>query len=239
MKLKVKFLIGGIIIAVALIFFYGWHLGRKKGDSATEALKNTLNKEIARLTISLDDKTTYVAKVEQELKTEKQARKDGDISRKELRALNLKQTDEISRLKLRIDTLLEDVAHNGQIVHVDTVLINGKPSNAILLPFEFNKTDQWLTLNGKFNSQGKLDMSLKMNLSLDVYTGIDKTTKKYTTLITTDTPYIGVIGIKSQKYDLPKDKKYNVSLFVGYGLTKKLEGSPVIAVGVGKTLFKF
>jgi opacity protein-like surface antigen len=218
MTFKTKYLLIAIPIVLCLVFFAGYIRGHGKAESASKARLDSLNNIISSYVVMLDDTKTYVTKIEQELKTEKEARQDGDISRKELRALNIKHLSEISRLKARIDTLLIDISHNGQVI---------------------NKTDQWLTLNGRFDSKGKLDVTLKMNLSLDVYTGIDKTTKKYTTLVTTDSPYIGIIGIKSQKYDLPKVKRYGIALQVGYGLTTQLKPTPYIGIGIGYNFIQF
>ena len=235
MKLQSKYVILGILVLFMAFYFGGYYNGHKKANNASESIMGGLNNTLASYVVMIDDNKTYISRIEQENKTQKQAIKDGEIIRKELRALNIKHVNEISRLKLRIDTLLTDISHNGQIVHVDTVTINGKPTNAILLPFEFNKKDNWVTLKGKFDYNGKLDISLKLDsIGVDLWTAIDKKTKKTNTYLTTTNPYIGVINIKSQKFDAQKVKRYSAGLFFGYGVGKN-GLTPVVAFGIGYT----
>jgi hypothetical protein len=238
MTFKTKYLLITIPVVLCLVFFAGYVRGHGKAESASKARLDSLNSIISSYVVMLDDTKTYVTKIEQELKTEKEARQDGDISRKELRALNIKYLSEISRMKFRIDTLLEDVENNGvvYIIH-DTITLN--PTSYIKLPFVVTKNDQWLSLKDSTDIKGKTSIALKMNLSLDVYTGIDKTTKKYNTQISTDSPYIGIIGIKSQKFDAPKPKKYGIGLQVGYGLTTQLKPTPYLGIGFGYNFIQF
>jgi len=238
MKIKFKYIILAVLLLIGLIFYLGWHFGTSKQRSLQTISENAYKNEVKRLTITLDNKTQFLATTQQVLESERQARKAGDIERKELRALNLKHLSELSSLRLQIDTLLQDIGHNGQIIAIHDT-ITKEPKNAIILPFEFEKRDQWLDLKGSFDKNGKLDIKQGLDFSADLIAGIDKDTKKNTAILKTDCPYIKTVTFKSIKFDTPKNKKYNVSLFVGYGLTKKLEASPVIAVGVGKTLFKF
>jgi hypothetical protein len=239
--IKTKWIVGAVIIAILALFITGYVLGHKKADRASQAAKQALNKEISRLTVEINDQTVYITSIEQELKTERQARKDSDISREELRKLNLKQANEITRLKLRVDTLLEDVEHNGQIIHIDTVTIEGNPANAILLPFSFTKKDEYLQLNGTFNSQGKLDISLKIDVPLDIWTGISKETKKPICIATSKNEYINVLSISSLKLDTQKPKRYGIGIMAGYGinLSGTVKANPVLGVGISYNVIRF
>jgi hypothetical protein len=80
-----------------------------------------------------------------------------------------------------------------------------------------------------------------MELSVDVITGIDKTTKKNTVIIKTDNPYLNTIAINSYKTDAPKRKPWGVGAIAGYGLT--LNGTPqmtpFIGVGISRNIFCF
>jgi len=246
MKIKFKYIILAVFLLIGLIFYLGWHFGTSKQRSLQTISENAYKKELKRLTITLDNKTAFLTTTEQVLETERQARKAGDIERKELKALNIKQANEINRLKLRVDTLIEDVNHNGQIIDILNSQITNFDNNldtvsrfkAIKLPFEFKKDDTWLSLKGNFNSQGKLDISLGLDFSADLIAGIDKTTKQNTVILKTDCPYIKTVTFKSIKLDSPKDKKYGIGIQFGYGITRS-GLSPFVGVGLQYSLIKF
>ena len=235
MSVKTRNLIIGVILAIIALFFAGYLLGHKKAKDASNAIENALSKEIDRYVVELNNNKLYVSSVEQELETIKQAKAGGDISNKELRKLNLSQANEISRLKLSIDTLLSVVTNNGEIIVTYDTL--DKPANAIKLPFAFDKSDKFLSLKGNFDAQGKLDIGLKMDVPIDLITGIGKD-KKPTALITTSNPYIKTLSISSIKTDTPKNKRFNVSIFAGYGACKT-GLSPIAGIGAGLTIFRF
>jgi hypothetical protein len=237
MKLTVRTrnIIIATIIAIVGIFVFGYVKGRVSVKKTMATQINALKGQLTKYEVELDSKTVYVSQIEQELMTLREAKKAGDITNKELKALNLKQVDEISRLTLKIDTLLKNVPHTGKI---DTVYINDMPYNAILLPFTFTKKDKWLTLNGAFNNLGILDIDLKLDASLDVYTGIDKATKKPTCLITSDNKYLGVLTVNSIKLDTPKDRKFGIGIQLGYGISKQLL-TPYVGFGIQYSIIRF
>jgi hypothetical protein len=224
-QFKTRTIIGLILALLLITLGGGWYWGHLQGDRALNSLKSALNDTISHYVVKINNNTVYIAQVEQEILSQREVIKQGEISRKELRTLNLKQASEINRLKFRIDTLLTDVSHNGKIISVltekidslsnDTIIVK---KNAILLPFNFTKTDQWLKLDGTFNNVGKLDISLSLVADVNVYTGWDKTLKSYKSVVTSDSPYLQTIGIKSFKLDLPKVKKYGLSIQTGYGV---------------------
>ena len=203
---------------------------------------DALNKEVTRTTVELNNTKLYVTSIEQELETVKQAKDAGDVTNKELRALNIKQLNEISRIKAQIDTLIPNIPNNGKIIIVHDTIKSGylgfQDRNAYVLPFGFNKTDKWMTLAGEFDAQGKLGISLKMDVPIDVWTGISKETKKPTANVSTFNPYIRVMSINSIKMDTYIPKKFTVSIFAGYGVCKT-GLSPVVAIGCGRTIFGF
>lgn len=246
MKVKTRNIILGVLFATIVLFLAGYISGHRGKDRATEALSRGQADTISYYETKIDGINTYIASVEQEIKSLRQAKHDGDVTNQELRKLNLKQVNEISRLGLKIDTLLQNIDHNGQVIDVlNTQIVNYKAANdsisrkAILLPFSFNKQDKWLNLNGTFNYLGKLDINLKLDFKADLIAGIDRDTKKNKALLTTDCPYIKTVTFNSIKLDLPKEKKINVSLFLGYGLTKDLKTSPILGIGVGRSILKF
>jgi len=241
-QIKTRYLILGLILALLSLFLLGWGLGSSKQKKSLSGLVNGLKYEITRSKIEIDKKTIYLAKTQQELTTERELRKADIVDKETLRKLNLKQTNELTKAKLRIDTLLTQVSHSGQIITIhDTVTINN-PKKAILLPFSFTRKDEWLQLDGTFNSQGKLDISLKMDVSVDVFTGVEKKTKEPICILSTANPYIKTIGLASYKTDPPKKKKYGIGLQVGYGINligDEIKPTPYIGVGVSCNFIRF
>jgi hypothetical protein len=235
MKIKTKYLIGIIFTVILTSFLFGWVYGHKKGVKASEPILSALKGELSRTVIELNNAKLYVTSVEQEIKTLKEAKKAGDLTNKELKALNLKQVNEISRLTFKIDTLLEDVPHTGR---VDTIYIDKKQESVIILPFSFVKEDKWLTLRGTFDKKGILNLRPSLSFSGDLWVGIDKTTGKNVAKFTTDCKYVNTVTFNSIKLDLPKVKKYNVSIFVGYGVSKT-GLTPLFGVGLGRSLLRF
>ncbi len=243
MKLNIptKYLATAILMALLGILALGWYLGAAKEKKVTDEVRSTLKRELQSYVVQLNDAEYNVTKVEQKLATERELRKQDVIDKETLRKLNIKNVNEISKLKLRIDTLLEDVNHNGQIIEIlnsqiankDSVASNNATTQkAILLPFDFQKKDQWLDLIGKFNRQGILNISLTMDVAVDAISGFDRTGKPTLNLLT-DNKYIDVIDIKSYKTDVPKSKKYGIGIFAGYGINTKHPSEPAVVVGAG------
>ena len=125
MTTKTRNVIIAVILTILAIFSLGWCLGHKKAKDAYNATINALTGEVTRTTIELNNAKLYVASVEQEIETIKQAKDAGDVTNKELRALNIKQLNEISRFKMQIDTLLTDVSSNGKIVVIHDTIKSG------------------------------------------------------------------------------------------------------------------
>jgi hypothetical protein len=234
-KIPTKYIIITIFIVILTLLGTGYIIGHRKGVNASKPTINALTTEIQRQTIVINNQKIYVASVEQGIESLKQAKDNGDVTNKELRALNIKMVNENTRLMLQIDTLLKGFSDS---IKIDTVVIEGKPQHVIYLPFSFEKKDNWLSLRGTFNQIGELGLSLKMDASLDVWTGIDSKNKLPIAKITSNNPYLGVLSISSIKLDIPKPKKFNISVFAGYGACKT-GLSPLVGVGVGLKIFQF
>lgn len=240
-KVPTKYLILATCGAILALLCLGWYSGFAKGRKPLKSLENALNDTVAYYTVKIDGKDTYIAEKEQEITTKNELIRQGEIDRKTLRAINLKQVDEINKLKLRVDTLLEDVGHDGTVVVVHDTVTN-TPANAILLPFDFTKKDEWLELKGKFDPQGKLSIGLTMVADVNVYTGYDKTAKSYKSVVTSDSPYLQTIGIKSFKLDLKKPTRYGIGLQIGYGVSLskgQVIASPYIGFGLSLNILRF
>ena len=237
MTTKVRNVILAVVLLILGIFAFGWVLGHKSGKSSLEPTVSALSKDVDRYVIELGNNKLYVSSVEQELESIRQAKANGEITNTELRKLNLSQANEISRLKLSIDTLLNVVSNNGQIIVTYDTVASDTIHKAIKLPFTFDKSDKWLNLHGMFNNEGKLDIGLKMDMPIDLITGIGKD-KKPTAIITTSNPYIRSLYISSIKTDTPKNKKFNISVSAGYGVSKT-GLSPIFGITGGVTIFRF
>ena len=247
LKIKTKYVVLAVLLALIALFAFGWHLGMSKERSLRTTQENAFKDEIKRYKIKVGQDSLFVVVSSQTILSQRQLIKEGIIEREALKRLNVKQLNEVSVLKVRIDTLLIEISHNGQIIEIlDSRIANYKAGDkdttkfkAIRLPFEFNKTDKWLSLKGTFDNEGKLSIAEKITADIKLITGISKQTQKPFAIVTTDCPYIDVLNVASYKTDAPKDKRYSVSLFVGYGMTNKAVLSPVIGIGIGRTIFKF
>ena len=98
-----------------------------------------------------------------------------------------------------------------------------------------------MTLAGEFDAQGKLGITLKMDVPVDVWTGISKETKKPTAIVSTLNPYIRVMSINSIKMDTYKPKKWGIGVFTGYGINISgvAKGGWLIGAGINYNLLSF
>jgi hypothetical protein len=248
LQVKSKYLVFALCGVIATTFMGGWYLGYRRTSNALKPQITTLNTQLRQKTIKIEGQEFYISIADQKITTLKQAKRDGDVRNEELRKLNLRQVNEINRLKFRIDTLLTDVSHNGKIISVltekidslshDTVSVK---KNAILLPFSWKKKDKWLILTGTFDNVGKLDVNLGLDFKADLWAGVDKTTKKNTAILTTDCKYIKTVSFNSIKLDFPKKKYYGIGLQVGYGINlgDPVKASPYMGVGVSYNFIRF
>ena len=247
--IKTRYLIAIILVVIGALFFTGYTLGHKNGDRASNALKTTLNDTINHYSVILNGEQEFISQKEQEITTLKEARKQGDITNAELRKLHIKDVSEISRIKLRVDTLLHDISSNGQVIQIlDSQIANynnakdttGK-RNAIILPFSFEKKDKWLSLEGNFNSTGVLNVKYILQFGVDLLSGIDKATKKRTVSLVTDSPYIQTIKINSMKFDEVNPKRYGIGIITGYGanLNGTIKTYPFIGIGFSYIIIRF
>jgi hypothetical protein len=238
--IKTKYYVIAILTLTLALFFGGWWYGAKRANDDAEVAQTALKHEITTLTVQLNDTEYTLTKTEQELISERELRKQDIFEKKELKALNLKQVNEISKLQFRIDTLLEDVNHTGEIVIIHDT-ITKEPKNALLLPFTFGKQDEWLDFKGRFDDKGKLAMALKMNVAVDVISGFEKKTGKPTLNVLSDNPYLNTIDIRSWKTDAQKSTRYGLGIQIGYGfiLGNPVKTAPYIGVGGSYNFIRF
>jgi len=234
--MKVKYVIPVVILLISALIFLGYLLGSRKTDRALQTTIDAQNKEIQRYITRIGDDSVFIAQKDTEILSQREAIKRGDIERKELRALNLKQVSEITRLKLKIDTLIHTPS-DTEVVFVDTC--SGTPKPAILLPYSWSfPKNKYLSLKDSIDIRGDHFTRLGMDIPLDVWVGKDKDTKAIMAKVTTPNEFIKVISINSFKFDVPKPKPYGIGAFVGYGVGKN-GLTPVVALGIGYTPIRF
>ncbi len=239
-QVKTKYIIIGAILAILSVFISGWVLGHRKAVSVADRLLIVKNREIRHYITVIEKDSVLVAQKEQIILSQRQAIKAGEIEREELRRLNIKKANEVTRLRLKIDTLLTNVDNNATVIVLyDT--ITKTPRNAVLLPFITTKNDQWLTLKDSTDINGDTFVSLGMDVPIDIWSVIEKKTKKPIFILTTKNTYIKTLSINSIKMDTPKPKRWGIGLQLGYGLilSDPIEPSLYIGVGISRNLFRF
>jgi hypothetical protein len=235
-SIKTRIIVFACLLTITGIFISGYIFGHRKANRVATVNIEALGKEISRYEIELNNRKYYITSVEQELKSLSQAKSDGDVANAELRKINLKQVQEISLLKLKIDTLI-NIPHSGK---VDTVIIEGKPQNVLYLPFSFEKKDEWMNIAGNIDRKGLLSISARLMADIKLITGTDKKTGVVTATVLANNPYLTINSINSVKLDKQKPKKYGIGVFGGYGMSlNPLKMSPVIGVGVTYSLLSF
>jgi hypothetical protein len=238
--IKTRYIVITSIALLCGIFFFGWRLGYKKGDRVSTAQISALNGEINRYVVELNNKTTYVAEIEQQLLTQKEAVKKGAIENAELKALNLKKVNEVAFLKGQVKIFKDSVAHTGNIIIVTPCDSTQESRPAIELPFTFRDSTTYYDLMGGFNSMGRMRIDLTVPISIDVWFGLDRDSKEYKTVVTTDNPIVNFTEIRSLKFDLPRPKKFGIGIQAGYGFNLK-GGSltPYIGLGASWNILRF
>jgi len=236
-QIKTRTILIGVILSLMVAFFGGWYYGYVKEKKASQIALNSLKDTIQTLTVQINDTEYQVTKTEQELATERQLRKQDIIEKATLKALNIKHVNEISKLKLRIDTLLEDVNNSGGVITIHDT-ITQEPKNYVKLPFVVTKKDQWLSLKDSTDIKGKTFIALTMDVPLDIVTGYEKSGKPTISVLTPNT-YVGVVNIKSWKTDAPKVKPWGIGAQFGYGINKNFELSPYLGVGISRNFIRF
>jgi hypothetical protein len=240
-KVRTPYLAIIILALLASTFFVGKYLGSKKTDNALNGLILAKNRQIETYEVMLRDAKTFVTEKDQEVTTLKEAKKSLEVTNEELRKLNIRTLHELTRLNLQIDTMLDDISNMGIIIPINEPIVDNKPQNAIKLPFSFIKKDDWLDLKGDFDSKGKLAIGLKINAPIDIYTGWDNHKKTYKSVVTTTNPYIKVLYIKSQKFDVKKTNRYGVGLQAGYSLvlSNPVKLSPTLGLGISYNFIRW
>jgi hypothetical protein len=87
---------------------------------------------------------------------------------------------------------------------------------------------------------GRMRIDLTVPIGIDVWFGLDRDSKEYKTVVTTDNPIVNFTEIRSLKFDLPRPKKFGIGIQAGYGFNLK-GGSltPYIGLGASWNILRF
>ncbi len=233
-QIKNKYLLLALCGAFLAIFLLGGYIGLRRGHRATNALQSAFNEQITQYKYKLDSVNKVAYEKDQAIATLREAIKRGDVEKAELKELAYSKIKEITKLTVVIDSLLHIEPSDSVII--DTVYIDNKPTPAIALPYIFKENNKFFTLKGSFDKKGALDLSLRMEARLDVWSGIKD--GKPTVTITSDNPFLNVEDIKSITFDKQKPKKWGIGITAGYGITKE-SLSPFVGIGLTRTMIRF
>jgi hypothetical protein len=237
--IKTRYIIIAIIIATLALFVTGYVIGHRRADRASQVQIGALAGQITRQSLTIDDQKVYIAEKEQEILTLKQAKEEGLVTNEALRKLHIKTLNELTKTNLTLKIVRDSVKHNGKIVTIhDTI---SKDVNCIELPFSFADSSAYVNLWGEFSTEGAMSYGLQVPISLDVYTGISKETKKPFADILVDNPYVVIDKISSVKLDVPKVKRYGIGFQIGYGasLSNPIKMTPTISLGLSYNFIRF
>ena len=240
--IKTKWVVLAIAIAIVGVFFSGWYLGRQAFNRVLNHTEDSLKHKIDSMYIILKERSFYAYEVEQEVKTLKQAIKEGLVEKQALKALNLRYVSEVTQLRGQVRILADSIANTGDVIVItDCDTTTKDTAKAIKLPFSFGKIDKFYQLSGGFDLNGQMNVRLAVPMELDIISGWNKKTKQYNAAALSSNPYVIFNGINSFKMGLTKPKKIGIGLNVGYGVILKSnpELRPYIGVGVSYNLIRF
>jgi len=238
LQVKNKYLIVGLFLALCGLFIFGWCIGKRRANNASTSLITALTGKITTYEYKLDSVTKIANERQQLVIEQKQAIEAGLIQNKELKALGIKRLSEVTFLKAQIQILLDSIGHTGIVIPSPDTLDLYFPT--ISLPFTFSHRDNYMSLKGGFDYEGKMSLDLKVPMALDVWSGLDRKTREFKVVVTSLNPYVNITDIQSFKCDIPKPKgRWGIGVQAGYGMTKEFTLSPYIGLGVHYSMIRF
>jgi hypothetical protein len=235
-QVKTRSIILAILVTLAGTFLLGGYLGHRRSDRASKSVIWALKGQIEYYKYQVGELQKTATQKDQFILSQKEAIKQGLIDKEELKKLHLKAVSEVTSLKGQVKILKDSLSHNGNIIITQPCDSFGTAASVIELPFSFSKPDsKYYYLAGNFDTEGNMTLdSLNVPFGVDVWTGIDKQTKRYKAVVTTDNPYVTISEIKSVKMDLPKPKRFRIGAQAGYGiiLGNPVRTAPYIGFGI-------
>lgn len=237
-EIKTKHIIIGVITALVVTFIGGWLLGRLARDNASTAIIGGQNDIITTYEYQIGDMQRRAAEKDAIIQSQREALRQGVILQEELKALKLKYVRDLTRINGKVEILLDSIAQFHPVV------IPCPPDElyhpVLYLPLAWRDTTEFYDVSGLFDEDGKLSVAIKIPLSMDVWTGYDKKTKKIKAVLTYDNPYLKTIDIKSVVMDVGKPRHFGIGVIGGYGFGwGSYKPVPIIGVGLSYNIIQF
>lgn len=238
MQVKTKYVIIALVIALAGVYLLGRYAGHRRTETTLSSVIQGLQDEIVSYKYQLGALIKTATEKDQMILSQKQAIETALIEKEELKKLNLKRANEVTYLKVMLNILEDSLSHSGTVVIVEDCDSADYSYPAIRLPFHFWENDSNYNLYGGITTDGVMDVNLNVPVEIDLWTGIDKDTKEYKAVVTSNNPVVQITGIRSAKFDIPTRKKFGIGLSAGYGIGNN-GLTPFIGVSANFNLIEF
>lgn len=237
-QIKVKYFIAAAIAILNVVFFGGWGISRLSYESASDQIIASQTQLMNMYVYTIGDLQKEVIQKSAVIISQKEAIREGELAREELKLLKIKHLSEITKLKAEVKIMFDSISHTGVVAPVppcDTE--EYLPS--IYLPFRFVEKNRYVDMVGEFDENGTMSMDLTVPAGIDVYISKDK--NGYKTTVTTDNPYLRINDMISIKTDTPDaPSRWGIGAMGGVGMPIfKLKPSLFIGVGVTYDLLRF
>lgn len=226
MKVNRSVLILGILGLLVGLFFAG-RLSTRQERLALQSQTSQSKDSITYFKAKINGLTYDVAQKNSIITTQRQAIDAGLISKEEMRKLYLKTIEYKLKLESRIEVLLDSIKNDATVIYVP---ISGDTVPCAVLPFTFEKKNEFISLNGvadvskfenknlvvsaKGNDKLNLSMDLTMPISLDVVIGTKRKGLPIVSVLE-KSPYVTITGINSVK--IVENKKWYDSKWIPFG----------------------
>jgi len=239
-EIKTRHIIIGVLIALFVAFGAGWLLGRLARNETSNSIINGLNQTMRIYEYRIGGMLRQAREKDALIMSQRQALKEGLILKEELRLLKIKHLNEVTHLETSVDILLDSIAYIQANPPVNPPCPPDENHPVLYLPLAFHETNEYLNLQGLFDENGKLSMDIKLPLSMDVWTGFDKKTKKYKAVLTYENPYVQTIDIRNVKMEWSKVSRFGIGVIGGYGVSwGNLKPQPIIGIGIAYNVIRF
>lgn len=242
MQIKTRTLIIAVLVAFVLCFGGGYLLGRHDRFGSSDTIINNLNSIITTYAYEVGGLQKQAREKDAIIMTQKQAIKEGLIFKEELRKLKIKHLNEVTHLETNVEILLDSIAYIQGHPPVNPPCPPDDNNPVLYLPLTFQEKSKYLDLTGTFDEQAKLSLSIKLPITMDVYTFFDRKEKQYKATLTYENPYIQTIDIRSVRMEWQKASRWGIGIMVGYGfgyVDKQIRPTPFIGVGLTRTFVRF
>jgi hypothetical protein len=212
--------------------------GASKRNNALNSVISAYADSLKSYKVKIADKEQTAYQMSQLIMSQKQAIQSGILEREALRKLNLKTINELTKTKLTLKLARDSVKHTGTVITIHDTLY--KERNCIILPFDFGEKNNFVDMEGNFDSTGVMSFYLSVPINVDLYTGIDKK-KTAKSVVTIDNPYVVLNSIQSVRLDLPKERRWGMGAFAGYGigLSGTIKAQPFVGIGMSYSILRF